>query len=555
MQFFKDLKMRYKLIGSFFFVTLIFLIVVGIYQFTIFSIRNGYELAINSPIKAASHMDKITIYILKSQLDYEMYGADNNTKFLTEAAQNLSKIRDELAAVKGCAKRADRDDLLPVFDAMDTLYEDCIRKNDTLMGALKSEGGSERIQTLIEAANESILEFQKMIDTVQVEAQKDATKFVEITHEKSNKLAGTAMIIAVIASIIGILASIFISLSISNPIGNAVNFAEEISKGNFTEELAINRKDEIGILAGALNQMKTDLSHMVHDLRHTSEQMASSSSELAAISSQMAMNAENTSQSASNVSNASEEMSVNMSAVATAMEESSTNTTMVATAAEEMNSTINEIAQNAEQAKTISTSAVAQSNNAKDKMNELGKAAQAIGKVTEAITEISEQTNLLALNATIEAARAGEAGKGFNVVANEIKDLAKQTAEATLDIKNQINAVQETTGSAITEIDEVTGVIKNIDDIVSTIVSAIEEQLSTTKEIAANIAQASQGINEVNENVSNSSQMAQSINTDIAMVSSQTQEISNGISQLKHSAEQLNEFSENLNQLISQFRV
>ncbi len=78
---------------------------------------------------------------------------------------------------------------------------------------------------------------------------------------------------------------------------------------------------------------------------------------------------------------------------------------------------------------------VSKSEQALQRVDELGIAANEISKVTEVITETSVQTNLLALNATIEAARAGEAGKGFAVVANEIKDLAKQTAQATLDIK------------------------------------------------------------------------------------------------------------------------
>jgi len=107
--------------------------------------------------------------------------------------------------------------------------------------------------------------------------------------------------------------------------------------------------------------------------------------------------------------------------------------------------------------------------------------AHAISKVTETITEISEQTNLLALNATIEAARAGEAGKGFAVVANEIKELAKQTNEATLDIKTKIEDVQVATDNTVADIEEISKVINNVNEIVVTITMAVGEQSKATK--------------------------------------------------------------------------
>ena len=94
-----------------------------------------------------------------------------------------------------------------------------------------------------------------------------------------------------------------------------------------------------------------------------------------------------------------------------------------------------------------------------EQINALGQAAQEIGKVTEAITEISSRTNLLALNATIEAARAGSAGKGFAVVATEIKALAKQTAAATEDIRTRIAGVQAATSGGIHEIEKISRVI------------------------------------------------------------------------------------------------
>lgn len=116
-------------------------------------------------------------------------------------------------------------------------------------------------------------------------------------------------------------------------------------------------------------------------------------------------------------------------------------------------------------------------------MSELASAADKLGKVTETITEISEQTNLLALNATIEA------GKGFAVVANEIKDLAKQTADATMEIKALIDNVQNTTAITGNGINSIPEVIGGVNDTIPGIATAVEEQTATTNEIVQNIAQ------------------------------------------------------------------
>src|SRR6185436_9825997 len=100
---------------------------------------------------------------------------------------------------------------------------------------------------------------------------------------------------------------------------------------------------------------------------------------------------------------------------------------------------------------------VAQSTNTT--ITKLGDSSVEIGNVIKVITTIAKQTNLLALNATIEAARAGEAGKGFAVVANEVKELAKQTAEATEDIAQRIGAIQNDAQAAVSAIGEVSTII------------------------------------------------------------------------------------------------
>ena len=188
-------------------------------------------------------------------------------------------------------------------------------------------------------------------------------------------------------------------------------------------------------------------------------------------------------------------------------------------------------------------------------MNQLGAAAQLIGKVTETITEISSQTNLLALNATIEAARAGSAGKGFAVVANEIKELAKQTAAATEDIKNRIAAVQSSTSGGIAEIGKVTQVIHEVSDIVASIAAAIEEQSTVTKDIARNIGEASNGVRDANKRVGEASQATAEIAREIAGVDQAAGHMAEGGEQVKVSASELSRVAEQLQVTVQRFRV
>jgi methyl-accepting chemotaxis protein len=188
-------------------------------------------------------------------------------------------------------------------------------------------------------------------------------------------------------------------------------------------------------------------------------------------------------------------------------------------------------------------------------MQKLGQAAQEIGNVTETITNISAQTNLLALNATIEAARAGAAGKGFAVVANEIKELAKQTAEATEDIKTRIAGIQNSTGSAISDIGQITAVIKDVGGIVASIAAAIEEQATVTRDVAGNIAQASVGVQEANDRVSQTAEVSKSIARDIAGVNAAVTGIRQGGEQVQSSALDLSKLAEDLGAQVAQFRV
>ncbi|OGR18174.1 MAG: hypothetical protein A2X81_09775 [Desulfobacterales bacterium GWB2_56_26] len=366
------------------------------------------------------------------------------------------------------------------------------------------------------------------------------------------------MVALCIALLLAIIAPLFFSVrSVTKPINRTITMLKDIAQGegDLTMRLDAKSKDEIGELGLWFNTFIEKLQGIVKRIAENSNNVNSSANQLSTIARALSDSAIDTSQRAANVATASEEMSANLNNVAAAMEESATNTNMVASAAEQMSSTITEIAENAERARIVSSRAVDQAKNASEKMGELGSAAQKIGMVTETITEISEQTNLLALNATIEAARAGDAGKGFAVVANEIKDLAKQTAQATLNIKQQIDEVQRTSKLTGTEIDQISEVISGVNEIVTTIAAAVEEQTAATREIADNIAQASKGIQEVNENVSQSSAAAGTITDDIGKVNLSATNISGSGKQVQNSSAGLQLMAAELNTIVGSFKV
>lgn len=391
------------------------------------------------------------------------------------------------------------------------------------------------------------------IDDIDEAVNKKKKKIKSQVASQRNWLISTILIIFVVTAA-GITA---ISKKISEPIINAGNMLKDIAEGegDLTKRLFVKSNDEIGEMANWFNLFVEKLQKMIQDITQNAVKLDESSVELSKISDTMSSGAKQVAEKSTSVASAVEEMSSNMGSVSAAMEQTSTNIAAVASATEEMTTTINEIAQNSGMGCEIASRAVAQTETATSNIGELGVAANDIGNVTETITEISEQTNLLALNATIEAARAGEAGKGFAVVANEIKELAKQTANATNEIKGKIEMVQGSTSTTISEIDQILTVINQVNEIVSGIAGAVEEQSITTKEIAQNITYASEGSQEVNRNVAETHAVSGTIAKDIAEVNQAANNMSQNSVQVNKSAEALSQLAEQLNKLVGTFKV
>jgi len=362
----------------------------------------------------------------------------------------------------------------------------------------------------------------------------------------------SVMIIAVLICYI-IISSVFISKHIVSPIRSIIDMVRDIAKGegDLTKRIVTKSGGEIEELASWFNIFMDKLQNMIAQISGEVGNVNASSGQLSLISDDMvakadqmlvrsdnaargteqtsahiksmAVAAEQVSAQVASVASASEKIfkkmkdigsatenvSDNVNVVAAAIEQISGSVSTVAISIEEMYASLNEVAKNSGRGAHVTSEAAEKADHTSGIVNTLGEAANEIGEVVDLINGIASQTNLLALNATIEAAGAGEAGKGFAVVANEVKELARQTGRATEVIREKVKSMQKNTGAAVNAIEVIVNVIGEINTIMGTIASAVEEQTASTNEISKSITETASSANSVSANVQEAAQRAE----------------------------------------------
>ena len=412
-----------------------------------------------------------------------------------------------------------------------------------------------------------------------------AKEYALVIEEQGNSLLFRILAMTLFILVLLAVVAYRVVLKLMAPLQTVSAAVEKIASGDadLTQRLAVNSQDEIGALSQSFNKLlaklqqiiakvqtesgevrsnaehvrelavsigresgnmnsQTDLvSVAVGEAKRNVDSVAAAVSQVNSSTQSVAHSSESIASHLRSVAAAVEEMSANLNVIAGAGENMNLGMSTVASAIEEMSASLNEVAGNSAQASRVAGKAKTQAALASDTVHALGQSADQIGKVVELIKGIAAQTNLLALNATIEAASAGEAGKGFAVVAGEVKELAKQTALATEEIRSQVASIQQNTGRSVEAISLIVTVIDEVNTLSANIAAAVEEQTATTNEISrnvvgvagnakdvgANVQQVALGANEVSRSVQEAVQGVTEITRSIGGLAEGTGEITN----------------------------
>ncbi|QTL97362.1 HAMP domain-containing protein [Iocasia frigidifontis] len=455
------------------------------------------------------------------------------------------------------------------FEALEKPHQRLHKSSREVVDLFKSGNREEAIKLFRKQTVLAVNEVQKHLNSLnELEGQRvlRLEEEMEVLDERINRILLFSTIIMFVLSLI---MSLILSKTVSKPIIDIITIAQKVESGDLTKRVDINRKDEIGTLAQAFNNMVDRLREMVINIEVETEKLLAASSYLRSSSSETGHTAEEIASSIMQVAEGNDDTSAQIDTLENISQQ-------LEKGSKELNKNVEssfEVARGSETAakkgKESTEKAVQQLARVRETVNtagrvikKLAKHSQEIGTMVELIEGISSQTNLLALNAAIEAARAGEDGRGFAVVAEEVRELAEESADAAGQIRGLIGDIQEETRLTIKSMEandhEVEKQVEIIDDVgnsLDNIVSYVQrtrEEVEEIQEFASSLYHDNIRIGEIIDSIAAAAEENAASSQE---VSAYAQEQSDVMEEVAASADKLDNMVNELEGLIKEFKT
>ncbi len=583
----RNLRISHRITGGFLLMVLLIGLTGAIGYFYAGIIFNDNDVIVESYTPALDYLIEAdrdfqqTLVAERSLLNVE-YGSPEYESLVAAYDENLEQTGTRFEDFTKLISGTEEDKIISAFrkDRQSWISEsgkvlDMLEKNtaesraEAVSLSFGSAGASfdtarEHLNTLQELLLEKIEIYSSAADAAYVEAKRMLVILVSITV-----LAGLGL-------------AYIITSSITRPIGKISEEAKDLARtGDLDKRVTVSGKDEISMMAAALNDMLDKTAKPVKILTGIAEQFATGNLDdsgavkdeyirsmlsrqdqvgnltrsmkkmrdsLASLIEEINSNARNTAASAEELSASAEEVNASMEQVSSTVQEIAKGAQQVSKGSGDAQNASRQTSESAsagsQAAKLVNDKMSAISSSTKEgamKIKSLGKKSEEIGKIVETIQSISEQTNLLALNAAIEAARAGEAGRGFAVVADEVRKLAEESGRASGQISDLISGIQKEIGSAVDTMDSNS--------------KQVEEGAQAVLEALKSFEMIPQLVDNVSRVMGEMAAVAEENAAGSEEVSSSVEQVTGAMQQVSSAAQKLSGSAEQLKQLVSKFKV